>query len=158
MIIFTLDHGKRRRGGGDDESGNIFLGSSCSCERINAASEKSGGVGREQREGDVAPEIPATHARPASCHVGGLTPGHGVTIKYNFEAARMAETPREKKERERERKFIRSSTTQLLLTAFIQLFRDLTISPPPPLFSLDGFIECKIKGCGELYHLEKRIS
>lgn len=32
------------------ELGNIFLGSSCSCEGINAASEKSGGVGRAQRE------------------------------------------------------------------------------------------------------------
>lgn len=43
-------------------------------------------VTRGARRGDVAPEIPATHAPPASCHVGGLTPVPGVTIKYNFQS------------------------------------------------------------------------
>lgn len=49
MIIFHYrkEEGEEER---ERELGNIFLGSSCSCERINAASEKSGGVGRAQRE------------------------------------------------------------------------------------------------------------
>lgn len=73
-------------------SGNIFLRSSCSCERANAASEKSRGVGRTQGRRRTGNTRNTCSAGFLSCR--WFNSGRGVTIKYNFQAARSKLSPR----------------------------------------------------------------